>query len=349
MEEFIDLIPVNDIQLQKPLYSRDELLYYFYELLNWDYETFFSKYPHLDDNQKAILLFLSHIYNDSLKTIKVYLNVLCEMFNYIRKYFYDITHDDLNNFKTYLKNNNLKSNTLSLKFAIIKSFFTYICSTGKTNHNPAILIKKPTEKPSKHTQKILTYPQLQEFFRYCKKHLTARDYLIIMFIFFTGMRRNEVINLTWKDIFEDIQGRAWVRVLGKGGKEREVYLPNKLLNNLLKYRNNIFVLENFNLEMPDILLNKPIFPCKHNINQALTTSSIYKIVNKAGQNALNKSISPHWLRHCYATYSRMNGASLESINQQLGHENYNTTMKYEHSAHLLDPAGRYLNDTFGDL
>ena len=91
-----------------------------------------------------------------------------------------------------------------------------------------------------------------------------------------------------------------------------------------------------------LLASLPVFPNPRDLCRPLTTAGIWKMVRRWGKSVLGKEISPHWLRHSFATHARLAGATMEQIKAQLGHESIQTTARYEHSAQLSEAAGEFL-------
>ena len=146
-----------------------------------------------------------------------------------------------------------------------------------------------------------------------------RDFTIISFIIYTGVRVNELTNIRVSDI--DFY-QSTVRVTGKGDKERIIPIAEELLNLIKKYLQNRKSREGY------LFINR--------FGEKLSSLSIQIIVKKYGQKAhIKKHITPHKLRHTFATLALESGVSPITISELLGHSSLNTTMKYTHVTNRL--------------
>ncbi|MFP3166869.1 MAG: tyrosine-type recombinase/integrase [Candidatus Nanopusillus sp.] len=190
----------------------------------------------------------------------------------------------------------LDSNSLRLYVRAISSFLKFL-----DNENLAKQIKAP--KVDKRLPKFITYDELNKLLENADNY---RDKLIIKFLFYTGVRVSELIKIKKNDIiFEE----GFVKVYGKGGKERIVPIPKELLNELKDYINKI------NTEN--------IFP----LSSRQVERIIKNIAEKAG---INKKVTPHVLRHSLATTLLSKGVDIRYIQEILGHSSLNITQIYTH-------------------
>jgi len=190
----------------------------------------------------------------------------------------------------------LDSNSLRLYVRAISSFLKFL-----DNENLAKQIKAP--KVDKRLPKFITYDELNKLLENAENY---RDKLIIKFLFYTGVRVSELIKIKKNDIiFED----GFVKVYGKGGKERIVPIPKELLNELKDYINKI------NTEN--------IFP--------LSSRQVERIIKYIAKNAgISKKVTPHVLRHSLATTLLSRGVDIRYIQEILGHSSLNITQIYTH-------------------
>jgi len=190
----------------------------------------------------------------------------------------------------------LDSNSLRLYVRAISSFLKFL-----DNENLAKQIKAP--KVDKRLPKFITYDELNKLLENAENY---RDKLIIKFLFYTGVRVSELIKIKKNDIiFED----GFVKVYGKGGKERIVPIPKELLNELKDYINKI------NTEN--------IFP--------LSSRQVERIIKYIAKNAgISKKVTPHVLRHSLATTLLSKGVDIRYIQEILGHSSLNITQIYTH-------------------
>ncbi|MCI8330506.1 MAG: tyrosine recombinase [Bacilli bacterium] len=224
--------------------------------------------------------------------------------------------------KTYLKelfDNDNVSSTVSRKISTLKSFYKYLKMFNKIEINPMSNIKYP--KKEKNLPKFVQYNELEEILEISKSgNFGIRNNLIIELMYSTGVRVSELINIKLNDI--DIENKK-IRILGKGSYERFVFFGEYTFNALKKYTNTLRkeLLKGKTSEY--LLLNKD--------GDQITTRGIAKIITQIiDQTALKTKISPHTLRHTFATHLLDNGCDLRSVQEMLGHKNINSTEVYTH-------------------
>lgn len=204
-----------------------------------------------------------------------------------------------------------KSRTISRKVSALKSYFKYLESEGIIDDNPMSLISNP--KIEKNLPNYLNYNDLDKLLNYpdINKKEGLRDALILEMLYSSGCRVSELANIKVKDI--NFKERKII-ILGKGNKERFVYYGSKCENLLNKYLKD-------NREY--------LFTNKH--GNKLNERTIRKIVDDTSRKAgLEVHVTPHTLRHTYATHLLNEGADLKSVGELLGHENLSTTQIYTH-------------------
>jgi len=226
-------------------------------------------------------------------------------------------HLAIRRFLAFLHKKNNKKSTIARKLSSIRTFFRYLIRCGMVEENPADLVLTP--KREKTIPKCLT---VDEMFGLLDSVATGtkfglRDRAIFETLYSTGIRVSELNGL---NIDVDFR-RGMIRVHGKGNKERIVPVGAKSLNCIKKYR------ENLNKEsLPE---DGPLFLNKN--NGRLTTRSIARFLKKnVSECGLAASVSPHVMRHTFATHMLDAGADLRVIQEILGHESLSTTQKYTH-------------------
>ncbi len=258
----------------------------------------------------------------SINTIINYKEDIEEFLSYLQKENLDIsdfTYQDVRLFLMYYKNDkNYSKNSVSRKLSAIRNYYKYLVNQNITDTNPFSLISAP--KKDKLLPKYFEYNELEELFSSCDNTpLGQRDLLILELLYATGIRVFELVNIHLADIsFTDKK----IKVLGKGNKERlvqygdyakkalEIYL-NDGRSKLLKTKNNYLFL--------------------NHLGEQLTDRGVRYILDKLIKTtSLNKNISPHMLRHTFATHLLNEGCDISSVQEMLGHESIKATQIYTH-------------------
>lgn len=261
------------------------------------------------DLMEKINLFLSAKALEGLSplTLDGYKLDLTILSNNLHKRVEDITTADL---RVYLgKYNHLKMSSISKKLSVLKSFFSWLTSEEIIPRDPTAKIKTP--KVEKRPPKALTVEELEMLREGCT---TLRQRALMEMLYATGCRLSEVQKLNKNDI--DFSGMD-TKVVGKGNKVRDVYLSFKASYHLKKY-----ILSRTDTQ--DALFITQRKPYRRLSGRAIQRE-IDKIALQAG---LNKKISPHCLRHTFATLLLNNGAELAAVQALLGHSSADTTLVY---------------------
>ncbi len=220
----------------------------------------------------------------------------------------------INLYLKFLKENNLAPTSLSRKIASLKGFFSWLNSMQKLNYNPTLSIEQP--KLSQKLPKVLSSEEVSTIL---KSKLSKRDKAIIEVIYAAGLRVSELCGLKMTNI--DLNSR-FVRCVGKGSKERIIPIGNmavKAVKSYLKERD--YILKKNQIQTPFIFLREN--------GKQITRSDVYLIVKNLGK-LINKEITPHILRHSFATHLLENGADLRVVQELLGHSDVSTTQLYTH-------------------
>ncbi|UII56697.1 tyrosine-type recombinase/integrase [Cytobacillus spongiae] len=203
----------------------------------------------------------------------------------------------------------LKLSSISKKLSVLKSMFGWLAAEEFIQRDPTTKIKPP--KKEKRLPKALNIEELELLRESCK---TSRQRAFLEILYATGCRLSEIHDLNRSDINYQT---ASSRVIGKGNKEREVYFSPKAMYHLRKYLMNRTDLE----EALMITERKPY----RRLSKRGIQREIAKIAQQAG---LDKRISPHTLRHTFATLTLNNGADIAAVQALLGHEDPATTQIY---------------------
>ena len=252
----------------------------------------------------------------SVNTIDSYgenLLLLCET---VKK---DIINLKKNDIKKFLDNVDATPRTKAHYLTVFNSFYKYLVFMDKIDVNPCDGIKAP--RLEKKLPNYLTSEEIDKLFDLrLTKPIDYRNKALLEVIYATGARISEVISLELNQIdFEE----CVIKVMGKAKKERIIPLGNTALNSLYIYISNYraFLVKNDTCNY--VFLNKN--------GTKISRQGVFKILKELANNAgIKKEISPHTLRHSFATNLLNNGADLRVIQELLGHENLETTEIYSH-------------------
>ena len=226
----------------------------------------------------------------------------------------------LRSFLAYLAESNYSPATMARKIATLRSFYKWLEKNNSIDSNPMTLIRTPRQK--KRLPKAIAVEQGEKLLSAPNDNtlLGARDRAIMETLYSTGIRVSELVGINFGDI--DETGQAIV-IRGKGRKERIVPLGTHAMAAVSHYL-GILNKNNIPNESDD-----PLFINKHETR--LSTRSVRRKVSKyLDQVGLDPSISPHTLRHSFATHLLDNGADLRSVQELLGHQSLSTTQVYTH-------------------
>lgn len=275
---------------------------------------------------KDLDLFINYLSNEKrypLTTINSYELDISFYLRYVEEHHLDykkINKDQIREYLKYLDDLKYKNTTISRMLSALRHFYSYLELHNKADSNLFKGIKNP--KKEKKLPNFLQSDELDRIFDSMDidTDLHLRNRLIIELLYATGLRVSELVNLKLSDI--DIRNRE-INVIGKGNKERIVFFgeyASKYLNMYLDgARNNLLNEKNSKY----LILNSK--------GEQITSRGIQKIVLKIVDDAaLKHHVSPHVLRHTFATDLLNNGADLKSVQELLGHESLSTTEIYTH-------------------
>ncbi len=274
---------------------------------------------------KYIDMYLNYLkivkkYSD--KTILSYSDDLIEYNEFLGNNFINILNIDLNTTKEYLKylyDRKINKNSISRKLSSIRGFYNYLLKEQIITNNYFNNIPNP--KKELYLPKYLKDEELDKIFSVCNMNnpINERDTLIIELLYATGIRVSELVNIKIKDINREDKS---IKVLGKGDKERIVLYNNHTEKALDTYLNDGY--HSFNKQNNGyLILNKN----GGKLSERYVRVIINNLVRKAG---LDIKISPHTIRHTFATDMLEEGADLMTVKELLGHESLNTTSIYTH-------------------
>ncbi len=230
--------------------------------------------------------------------------------------------DSIRAYLTFLNEKQYSKATVARKLATLRSFYKFLVKRNYTSSSPVVSIRTP--KQDKKLPRFLEYEEVKRLLNTPPTNtwLGARDRAILETLYSTGIRVSELVALNMDDI--DFLGEV-VHVRGKGKKERIAPIGSsalQVIQHYMEYRNKR-AQSNGNFD------SKVLFVNKH--GKRLSTRSVRRKMDKYLKMAgLDPAISPHTLRHSFATHMLNNGADLRSVQELLGHQSLSTTQVYTH-------------------
>ncbi len=218
---------------------------------------------------------------------------------------------------TYIRNLHEKKyspTSIMRKIASIRGIFKWACTNEIITANPALTLEQP--KVPQKLPKVISIKEIEEILG---QNLTKMETVIIELLYGCGLRVSELVNLKMTDY--DLKGK-FLECTGKGSKDRIVPLGTKAINAIKKYTpEREYILQKNNKKSSKLLINEH--------GKEVTRQEVYTFIHEQGKK-LHKTISPHTLRHSFATHLLENGADLRVVQELLGHSNVSTTQLYTH-------------------
>lgn len=269
-----------------------------------------------DQNVIYYLEYLKYERRLSDNTIDSYGENLLKLLNYVNKDILILNSDDIRN---YLLSSDATAKTKAHYLSVFNSFYKYMVFNKKINNNPCEGIKTP--KLEKRLPKYLTDDEINKLLDIrLIKPIDYRNKAMLEVLYATGIRISELTNLEFNQI--DLND-CTIRVLGKGKKDRIVPLGNMAIHYLTLY------IEEYRKFLLKTKTSNYVFINKD--GNKISRQGFFKILKQiAKTSGIEKEISPHTLRHSFATHLLNNGADLRVIQELLGHENLVTTEIYSH-------------------
>ena len=268
--------------------------------------------------------FVSYEKGLSKNTQLSYRNDLLKFSNYLTKKkilnLNSLNRNDIRNYLLKLKSDGLKPSSISRHIVSIRKFFEYLLQEGLISEDPSALIHSP--KIWKNIPETLSTKEVTTLLSYIsslKNYRHAfRDKVMIELSYACGLRVSELVNLKLNSIYFE---ESYIQVTGKGQKDRLIPINKSTLIIIDEYIKT----ERLKYNIDD----NHLFLSQH--KKFLTRQRIWQIIKKHIKNAgITKNISPHTLRHSFATHLLENGGTLRAIQEMLGHSNISTTEIYTH-------------------
>lgn len=236
----------------------------------------------------------------------------------------DVTSRNLRAYVRFLSAENMAPNSIKRSISCIRTYHNYLISESKMKINPAELLNTP--KVPKKLPEVLSVHEIDLIMNSIPndKPLSKRDSAIFELMYSCGLRVSEVCDLETNNIFQKNKILDFIRIKGKGNKERIVPIGPDAKIKLINYNNHErSPLKDKNPNVPNVFLSRN--------GQKLTRMMIWILLKKwVLASGLNKEISPHTLRHSFATHLLEGGADLRSVQEMLGHADISTTQIYTH-------------------
>ena len=225
-----------------------------------------------------------------------------------------ISRTTINAYVRTLRERKLAPTSVIRKVASLRGFFKWAASSGILGKNPASTLEQP--KTPQRLPKVVSLREVEEMLH---NNLTPFEHVIMELLYSCGLRVSELVNLKLNDI--DMSSK-YIRCFGKGSKERIIPIGEKAKNVVKEYLpTRDLLIKKFNLTTKNLLI-------KDN-GHFVTRQDIYSFIHAQGK-LIHKNISPHTLRHSFATHLLENGADLRVVQELLGHSDVSTTQLYTH-------------------
>lgn len=283
----------------------------------------------MEDAIRAFVSFLEVERNASRETVRNYQSDLQQVALFLRRTenvpcsirVDRVTTEDVRAYLHWLDRKGEKASSLARKLACLRSFYRFLMREGAAQKNPAEDIRSP--KLPKPLPRVLTKDDANALMEFPagQSLQSLRDRALLETLYSTGARVSEAVGINLGDLN---QAEGLVHLRGKGRKERVVPIGDVAMQAIKEYRDSI---------KPSAVSHPPSAPIFLNHRGGrLTTRSVARIVSRYSSRLVGGAVSPHALRHSYATHLLDEGADLRSIQEMLGHASLSTTQKYTHLA-----------------
>jgi len=287
----------------------------------------------MDDAIRAFLTFLELERHASHETVRNYGSDLRQFQTFMTMespsgHAFDLATvqtESIRDYLHWLNRKHEKSTSMARKLSSLRSFYRYLQRGGKVGLNPAEAIRTP--KQPKHLPRVLTKDDAAALMEFPADQAggALRDRALLETLYSTGARVSELVGIDRDDLRVS---EGLVHLRGKGRKERIVPIGEMAIRAIQAYLDQWPLMDSRDQRTKRVSL--PIF--RNSRGGRLTTRSVARIVASYSSRLAGGSVSPHTLRHSFATHLLDEGADLRSIQEMLGHVSLSTTQKYTHLA-----------------
>ena len=251
----------------------------------------------------------------SQNTLDAYARDLSDFFMFCENIDIDkIQRSHINSYIRSLHENKYSPTSVIRKIASLRGFFKWVCINNISKSDPTLTLEQP--KTPQKLPKVMAVSEIEDILN---QNLQNIEKVIIELLYGCGLRVSELVNLKTCDY--NLKGK-YLECVGKGSKERIVPLGKKAVEAIKKYLpEREFFVQKYNLKTDRLLINDR--------GKTVTRQEIYTFIHAQGKK-LHKAISPHTLRHSFATHLIENGADLRVVQELLGHSSVSTTQLYTH-------------------
>ena len=258
----------------------------------------------------------------SKNTVEAYMRDLTSFAHFVLRQ-YDVTPTKVEQYMVerymaHLYDINQKGASQARQLSGLKSFFNYLLLNDKIENAPTEFVVAP--KPSRHLPDVLTIEEVESIINAipCDTKKGRRDRAMLELLYSCGLRVSELTSLRLSDLFF---GEGYIRVVGKGDKQRLVPIGSVARERIMLYMDDR---RTNDAKGQDILF-------LNNRGKALTRVMVFYVIRDAVERAgIEKTVSPHIFRHSFATHLLEGGASIRQVQEMLGHESIVTTEIYTH-------------------
>ncbi len=220
----------------------------------------------------------------------------------------------VNSFVRMLRERRLAPTSVMRKIASLRGFFKWAASTGVIEKNPASTLEQP--RVPQRLPKVVSVKEVEEMLN---SNLSPLEHVMMELLYSCGLRVSELVNLKINDI--DLASK-YVRCFGKGSKERIIPIGETAKNIVKEYLpERELLIKKYNLTTKKLLILEN--------GRFVNRQDVYNFIHARGK-MIHKNISPHTLRHSFATHLLENGADLRIVQELLGHSDVSTTQLYTH-------------------